>query len=531
MAPALPKTASKKPPTSADLFSELREALVWNHPEKVKALLAAGADPLAENEESAQLLSHAATGGNPDLVKLMISLGCDPEHRDCNKRTPLHCGAYSGNAGAASALIEAGADIHAADARGQTPLTDALRSNHAEAAAALIKQGADLTVSEPREKRSPLMQAASMKSLDLVQLLLDKGCDLEAKDFNGCTPLMYAARSGSPEITAMLLAAGAQINATDTRGKDALSWCSSLSPETSSLLLLGKSVISPGAATKALLKAAADGHMDTMKLLLEKKAAIQPEKEGGESALVSSVLHRCPDALQMLLAHPSVQVNYRAGPRLRTALITAAKKGDQAKVRMLLDAGADPGLSDADNRQAAHHAAGSAKIETLNQLKDRGSDLLAPAPGGRSLLHLAIYDTESFAKVKDRLETSSWLLDAGLDPDQPDGSGITPLMLAALHARKGIVDLLIAAGADSNRKDKEGRTALYHAISFGTDYGYNDRYARPRSKASDKAAAIITALLEAGADPNSTKVLADAARWRWPGAVGLLKKFRAEEPP
>ena len=233
--------------------------------------------------------------------------------------------------------------------------------------------------------------------------------------------------------------------------------------------------------------------------------------------------------MQLLLGHPSAQVNYRSGKRLRTALTTAVIKGDEAKTKKLLESGADYKIADADGRMPAHFAAADARLGVLKILKNHGADLRSPAPGERTLLHLAAYDTEAFAKENDRVETFKWLLGQKLDFDAADNSGLTPLMIAAYNARKEVVRLLIDAGADLDATDSEGRTPLFHAVCGGTEYGWNDRYVRPRNKSSDRAAPIITALLEAGADPNKRRVLNEASRWRWPGAKKLLKSFGAVE--
>ncbi len=519
---------SREPHPDTDLFTHIRYALLRDEPQKVQSLLDAGANPFEQNEEGAQLLTHAAVGGNPDLVRQMLVLGCDPNHKSIRNRTPLHDAAYAGKTDAIHVLIEAGADLNCPDFRGYTPLTDAFRTRHLKAAEALIRQGADVHVRDPLEKRTPLMLAAAEGAVELTRLLLRKGSDIGARDFIGCTPLIHAARSRNPQVVKVLLDAGAIINETDKNGDDALIWALRMNSE-GAVLLLERSSISPEKATAALLTAAPAGNVNIINKLLLEGAAIQPSKPGGASALNNSILARSSDAMQLLLQQPAVQVNYRAGIRLWTPLISATRKGDVEKARMLLDAGADTDMGDAYGKTAVHYAAANANVAVLKLLQHRGADILSVGLDGRGLLHRTIYDMESWAKEQARAETLKWLLDQKLNPDQPDNRGTTPLMLAAYHARTDIVHRLLEEGADVHLKDEDGRSALYHAVCCGTEYGLNDRYVKPRSRASDKAVRVITALLQTGADPNLPGIQDAAKRWRWPGVLKLMEQYGATQ--
>jgi ankyrin repeat protein len=73
------------------------------------------------------------------------------------------------------------------------------------------------------------------------------------------------------------------------------------------------------------------------------------------------------------------------------------------------------------------------------------------------------------------------LIAAGADINIPDDEGRTPLMLAARGGWYRVVTMLIVAGADVQAKDLRGRTALHWAA----------RFSRPL---------IVEALIEAGAD-------------------------------
>jgi ankyrin repeat protein len=83
-----------------------------------------------------------------------------------------------------------------------------------------------------------------------------------------------------------------------------------------------------------------------------------------------------------------------------------------------------------------------------------------------------------------QIETTKFLLEKGADPNGPDRWGVVPLRsVSAVHGQQGaeIVDLLVAAGADVNRKSR-GFTPLAAARKAG-----NDRVAEALEKHGAKA--------------------------------------------
>ena len=84
------------------------------------------------------------------------------------------------------------------------------------------------------------------------------------------------------------------------------------------------------------------------------------------------------------------------------------------------------------------------------------------------------------------------LLDAGVDPNRLEGPGLGPgpwltaLGAATSAGEEGVVDLLIAAGADVNLPQKNGEAVLYTAAAFGQ-------------------AGVVHKLLEAGAEVNTCR--------------------------
>jgi len=58
----------------------------------------------------------------------------------------------------------------------------------------------------------------------VVQLLLEKGADIESKDTDGQTPLSWAAQDGCEAVVQLLLEKGADIESKDTDGQTPLLW-------------------------------------------------------------------------------------------------------------------------------------------------------------------------------------------------------------------------------------------------------------------------------------------------------------------
>jgi uncharacterized protein len=127
------------------------------------------------------------------------------------------------------------------------PLTKAVVKRDAAEVERLLKNGVD-----PNEAQlgvTALINACNMGSVEIVKMLLSKGADPDKKDWEGWRPLMAAASGASHadsrnkepiclEIVQLLIAGGADVNARGKRGQTALKYAKSALHENVAELLI-----------------------------------------------------------------------------------------------------------------------------------------------------------------------------------------------------------------------------------------------------------------------------------------------------
>jgi ankyrin repeat protein len=180
----------------------------------VKALLAHGADPNSRITTSAMFMNYVGYPKKGAFEPYACGTG------DLRGATPLWVAAYSANGGGSAqnfgqpnrsetgtdvlqALLTAGADLKLTTEDGTTVLM---------AAAGLGR--ATYTPREPRGIRSPTAEQA-------VKILLDAGADINAVNEADFTALHGAAFRGLNEVVQYLVERGANINARDFKGRTA----------------------------------------------------------------------------------------------------------------------------------------------------------------------------------------------------------------------------------------------------------------------------------------------------------------------
>ena len=147
--------------------------------EAVRALLLEGADVNAAHGDGMTALHWAAERGDAPLAGVLLSAGANPEAvTRIGHYTPLHVAARAGHEAVVIELVESGADVGArASNGGATPLHLAAAAGDAEVVRALLANGADVNARETEWGQTPLVFAASWNRVEAIQALMEGGAD------------------------------------------------------------------------------------------------------------------------------------------------------------------------------------------------------------------------------------------------------------------------------------------------------------------------------------------------------------------
>jgi ankyrin repeat protein len=153
-----------------------------------------------------------------------------------------------------------------------------------------------------------------------------------------------------------------------------------------------------------------------------------------------------------------VDINYE-GSSGCTALHLATDCSHEAVVRVLLDNGADPKAKSSEGRTPLHSAARTGHTAVVRLLLEKGVDVRAKDPSGSTALHIAAYNGQE-SVVQILLEKYPFIEVRG-------PSGFTALHVAAFNGQSAVVRLLVEMGADLEARSDTGRTALQLAAEKG----------------------------------------------------------------
>jgi ankyrin repeat protein len=302
--------------------------------------------------------------------------------------------------------------------------------------------------------------------------------------------LADAAMKGNKQAVRALLLRKVDVNAPQIDGTTALHWAVQADDlETADLLLRAGARVSAAnrEGVMPMQLATLNGNAAMIERLIKAGADVNlPLTQSGDTALMMASRTGKPDAVKALLDH-GAQVNAKETWGDTTALMWAVAEGHPTIVKMLIEKGADVNartkfVPSATGR--GFEGATPVASKPAQPPEDNSSGLLTPL---------------MFAAREGDIESARLLVAAGAQVNATDGDGKDSLGLAIFNGGYEVASFLIDNHANVNQADAQRFTPLFWAVdrrNMETAPNF------PWVVTTDPLP-LITKLLDAGANPNA----------------------------
>ncbi|KAJ5102566.1 hypothetical protein N7532_003095 [Penicillium argentinense] len=488
----------------------------------VKMLLNSGVSP--DKEGDFYPLHEAVNQRDIESMRLLLVFQADPNFPDPQGKTPLLLTVEQGFVDGAMMLLKYGADAnYRTNAKLESPLSCCIAKKNFGLTQSLLAHGGCPNKDTPSGTILLIETIRKRAPEQMIEVLLETGCDPNHKDNHGKTALCEAVQSDQPTIVTALLDHNANPN---LPGPEHPLWPAVYRPGCLRILLARGADIrkTPG----IMEQATSVNNIDAVRILLQ--AGIDPnlKKDGTYTPLCSAIRDDRPDIIALLLSHG-------ANPNLMASEYPAWKCVTHNRLHFLPElvaAGADlhqpPGIvecavqinnssalhwlveqggANPNDRNAQGHTAVTTAIredrpEMLEWLLAHGANpnirgqdwpiyMAVWSPAMLRLLLPGITDLGAHKGVMEKavqanhLENVKLLLEAGANIEWKNGGVFSPLTTALRERHADMVRFLLdEGGADPNAPGEH--LPLVKAIR----------------RCDDDDFSMIELLLEKGADPN-----------------------------
>ncbi|XP_077867211.1 uncharacterized protein LOC100372378 [Saccoglossus kowalevskii] len=361
--------------------------------------------------------------------------------------------------------------------------------------------GGGIPMFEVLRTEMELHEAARTGNVELVDLLIRRGVNVNAMNEKDRTALHLSAGQGHVEVVKSLIDADAKVDAEDKFGMNALLWAAWFGQEEAlhALVVGGARIKCENKQGLGLIHCGAlRGHLNVVKYVVEQLMEDEPmnpdsiiklddkEEKGGRTPLHLAAEHGKSEVLEYLLGAGADKDALSTDGS--SALHFAAKGGHEDCVTLLIKNGADIDERDNEGRTALHVGAEEGHPHIVELLIRSNAEINAETSKEMSPIHLAAnnghttvikvlilhgcdIDTSNnqnntalhMAALANQPEVVQQLVDAGCDVNVCNARNQTALHIATETGLTSVVESLLIGGANVHVRDKTGRTALHMA--------------------------------------------------------------------
>ena len=389
---------------------------------------------MVNKDDETPLMMACSKQNNIDNVITLLDHKADVNMIKDSGRSALHFAAKYADSKVVKCLLDHNISVNVSDRFGETPIQLACEEeNSKDKVALLLAYGAETNLTDGADeyRASVLHYAAKHSDSETVKCLLDHNVSVNVVDNCDETPLLWACKEkNKKDVISTLLAFGADVNKTTKWG-----------------------------GFSALHLAAENADSDTIKYLLDHNISVNVTDNAGNTPLQQAIWSKNNENVAMLLAL-GANINVLNKEDGASMLHLAAKYGNSKMIEIFLDNNISVNVLDAEGRTPLLWACESDVVENVATLIARGADINATSKkDNASALH--------YATKRACDEVVTCLLENNIALNVADSNGWTPLMWACSHEYNvGIVEAILAHGADTNIYDKEDCFALHIAARF-----------------------------------------------------------------
>jgi ankyrin repeat protein len=466
--------------------TRLSDAAQQGNKEAVRTLLKEKVDVNAAQGDGMTALHWAANKDDFEMAKMLLAAGANPKAATrIGEITPLFLACASGDAPMIEAFLKAGADAKSVKANGTTALMLAASSGSADAVKVLLDHGAEINAKETAHGQTALMFAAALNRTPVVKLLASRGADVNLET---AVRKLERVRFDQDGNIVEDKPAGARGAAAGAAGP-----AKAATPEEEQLDTFARSIgfqsaeykIDTAAADKAQLdKFAKSIGLKEASYLVAKKVAkagdigfrgprkVGPDFAGGMTSLIYAAREGHLDTVKALV-EAGADVNHVSGGDKMSPIVEAVINGHLEIAKYLLDKGADVNL--------ASNSGLTPLYATIDVQWAPKAWFPQPSTEQEKVTHLELMQAllDKGANVNAQVGEKLWFRSFTNDYTWVDPAGATAFWRAAQSGDVPAMKLLLAHGADAKLKNKADETPLHAATGIGWAWNWTVRAPLP----------------------------------------------------